>query len=67
MGYDQWLKLIAAVRHVYGDGAFGAVKAWSDMPGHDPLTQAKWNSLQASHPNPAGYGTIVQIIKELGR
>jgi hypothetical protein len=67
MGYDQWLKLIAAVRHVYGDGAFGAVKAWSDMPGHDPLTQAKWNSLQASHPNPAGYGTIVPIIKELGR
>lgn len=66
MGYDTWLKLIAAIRHVYGDAAFGVVKAWSDTPGEEPLTDAKWRSLQDSHPNPAGYGTIVQIIKELG-
>ena len=66
MGYDTWLKLIAAIRHVYGDAAFGVVKAWSDTPGEEPLTDAKWRSLQTSHPKPAGYGTIVQIIKELG-
>lgn len=67
MGYDTWLKLIAAIRHVYGDAAFGVVKTWSDTPGEEPLTDAKWRSLQTSHPNPAGYGTIVQIIKELGK
>lgn len=64
LDYSQWLKLIAAIRHVYGDGSFGLVKDWSDTPGKDPLTQAKWNSLQDSHPNPAGYGTIVQMLKE---
>lgn len=67
MGYETWLKLIAAIRHVYGNGAFGLVKAWSDVPGQEPLTESKWNSLSNSHPNPAGYGTIVQIIQELAR
>lgn len=66
MGYETWVKLIAAIRHVYGDASFGLVKAWSDVPGKEPLTDAKWHSLKDSHPNPAGYGTIVQIIKELG-
>lgn len=67
MGYGTWLKLIAAIRHVYGPAAFDVVKAWSDVPGEKPVTAAKWESLQDSHPNPAGYGTIVQIIKDLGR
>jgi len=66
MGYDTWFKLIAAIRHIYGDASFSVVKAWSDTPGEEPLTEAKWHSLKDSHPNPAGYGTIVQIIKELG-
>lgn len=67
MGYETWLKLIAAIRHCYGDAAFGVVKAWSDIPKEEPLTESKWNSLKDSHPNPAGYGTIVQIVQELGR
>jgi len=67
MDYDTWLKLIAAVRHCYGDAAFGVVKTWSDVPGHQPLTEAKWNSLRDSHAKPAGYGTIVQIITEMAR
>lgn len=67
MGYDTWLKLVAAIRHIYGHAAFGVVKLWSDVPGQEPLTERKWNSLGSSHPNPAGYGTIVQIIQELGR
>lgn len=67
MGYETWLKLVAAIRHCYGDASFGVVKAWSDVPKEEPLTESKWNSLKDSHPNPAGYGTIVQIIQELGR
>lgn len=67
MGYDTWLKLVAAIRHCYGDASFGVVKSWSDVPNEEPLTDAKWNSLSDSHPNPAGYGTIVQILQELAR
>lgn len=67
MGYDTWMKLVAAIRHIYGDAAFGVVKAWSDKPGEKPFSESKWNSFARSHPNPAGYGTIVQIIKEFGR
>lgn len=67
MGYDTWLKLVAAIRHCYGDAAFGMVKAWSDVPGEEPLTESKWHSLRDSHSNPAGYGTIVQIVQELAR
>lgn len=67
MGYDTWLKFVAAVRHCYGDAAFGLIKAWSDVPGQEPLTEGKWNSLSDTHPNPAGYGTIMQIIMELAR
>jgi hypothetical protein len=67
MGYQTWLKLIAAIRHCYGNGAFGLVKAWSDVPNEKPLTESKWNSLSDSHPDPAGYGTIVQIVQELAR
>lgn len=67
MGYGAWLKLVAAIRHCYGDASFAVVKAWSDVPNHEPLTDSKWNSLSDSHPNPAGYGTIVQIVQELGR
>lgn len=61
MDYAAWLKLIAAIRHVYGDGAYDVVRAWSDAPGKDPLTMAKWDSL-STHPSPAGYGTIVQML-----
>lgn len=67
MGYETWLKMVAAIRHVYGDAAFDMVKRWSDTPGEKPLTESKWNSLRDGHSKPAGYGTIVQIIKELGR
>lgn len=67
MGYDTWLKMVAAIRHCYGDASFGVVKAWSDVPGEEPLTEGKWHSLRDSHPNPAGYGTIVQILQELAR
>lgn len=67
MGYDTWLKLVAAIRHCYGESSFGVVKAWSDVTGEEPLTESKWNSLSDTHPNPAGYGTIVQILQELGR
>lgn len=67
IGYDTWLKFIAAVRHCYGDASFGVVKAWSDLPGKEPLTESKWRSLGDSHPSPAGYGTIMQIVQEMAR
>lgn len=63
LDYAGWLKLSAAIRHVYGDAAFDVVQAWSDAPGHESLTKAKWDSL-AQHPSPAGYGTIVQMLRE---
>jgi hypothetical protein len=67
LSYDLWVKLVAAIGHAYGPGAFNVVKYWSDRPGKTPFTESKWRSLVAGHPTPAGYGTIVAILKEYGR
>ena len=57
--YDERLKLAAAVAHVYGDAAFMPLKKWWDARGESRMTWQKWQGLRGTHPNPAGYGTIV--------
>lgn len=65
--YLEWVKIVAALGHVYGEGAFAVAKEWSDRPGKAPLTESKWRSLLRDHPNAAGYGTLVRNIKEYAR
>lgn len=64
MDYREWAKIVAALGHVYGFGAFSVARNWSDKPGKDPLTEKKWRSLIADHPKAAGYGTLVRALKE---
>lgn len=64
MSYPEWAKVVAALGHVYGTGAFGVAKNWSDRPGKTPLTERKWSSLAREHPKPAAYGTIMRALKE---
>jgi hypothetical protein len=64
LSYDQWIKIGAALAHTYGDDAFIPYKSWSDQPGHEPLSYGKWKSLGAPVPNPAGIGSVIQILKE---
>lgn len=65
IGYDEWVKLGAAVAHVYGDMAFHWFKQWSDRPGEEPLTERKWKSLATAHPNAAGVGTIIYYMQRV--
>lgn len=64
MDYLEWAKIVAALGHVYGFGAFTVARNWSDKPGKTPLTEKKWRSLIKDHPKAAGYGTLVRAIKE---
>lgn len=64
MHYREWAKIVAALGHVYGFGAFSVARNWSDKPGKDPLTEKKWRSLIRDHPKAAGYGTIIRALKE---
>jgi len=65
--YTEWAKVVAALGHVYGSGAFIVAKNWSDKPGKDPLTEKKWRSLIGEHPKAAGYGTLMRALKEFAR
>jgi hypothetical protein len=65
--YSEWAKIVAALGHVYGSGAFAVAKNWSDKPGKDPLTDKKWRSLIGAHPKAAGYGTLIRALKEFAR
>lgn len=64
MHYLEWAKIVAALGHVYGFGAFTVARNWSDKPGKEPLSEKKWRSLIKDHPKAAGYGTLVRAIKE---
>lgn len=67
LDYKTWLKVVAAIRHEYGDAAFGVAKRWSDKPGKKPLTEKKWHTLNDEHPQPATMGTIIQVLQEHAR
>lgn len=67
MPYQDWLKLGCAIAHTFGDGAFFQFKNWSDRPGKPELTWRKWQTWAAPHPNPAGAGSIIDIIRKYGR
>lgn len=62
--YQDWARVVAALGHVYGFGAFTVARNWSDRPGKKPLTENKWRSLIRDHPKAAGYGTLVWALKE---
>lgn len=64
MGYDEWVKLGAAIAHSYGQDAFWVFKDWSDTPGKTPMTMAVYKAMMRDHPNAAGYGTIIKLLKE---
>lgn len=64
MHYREWAKIVAALGHVYGFGAYTVARNWSDKPGKTPLTEKKWRSLIRDHPKAAGYGTLMWAIKE---
>lgn len=64
MHYREWAKIVAALGHVYGFGAFTVARNWSDKPGKDSLSEKKWRSLIKDHPKAAGYGTLVWALKE---
>lgn len=65
LSYDEWVKVGAALAHTYGDNAYWLFKDWSDRPGKDPVTMAKWQSLgREAAGKSAGYGSIVQLFKE---
>lgn len=67
LDYMTWLKVVAAIRHEYGDAAYGVAKRWSDKPGEKPLTEKKWQTLTSEHPQPATMGTIIQVLQEYAR
>lgn len=67
MHYNDWAKIVSALGHVYGFGAFTVARNWSDKPGKKPLTEKKWRSLIKDHPKAAGYGTLLWAIKEYAR
>lgn len=67
LDYKTWLKVVAAIRHEYGDTGFGVAKRWSDKPGEKPLTEKKWRTLQDEHPQPATMGTIIQVLQDYAR
>lgn len=67
MHYKDWARVVAALGHVYGFGAFTVAKNWSDKPGEIPLTEKKWRSLIRDHPKAAGYGTLMRALKEFAR
>ena len=64
MEYIEWAKIVAALGHVYGFGAFTVARNWSDKPGKNSLTEKKWRSLIGDHPKAAGYGTLMRALKE---
>jgi hypothetical protein len=64
MDYREWAKIVAALGHVYGFGAFTVARNWSDKPGKTPLSEKKWRSLIKDHPKAAGYGTLMWALKE---
>lgn len=64
MPYYEWAKIVAALGHVYGFGAFTVARNWSDKPGKTSLTEKKWRSLIRDHPKAAGYGTLIRALKE---
>lgn len=64
MDYIEWAKIIAALGHVYGFGAYTVARNWSDKPGKASLTEKKWRSLIRDHPKAAGYGTLMRALKE---
>lgn len=64
MHYRDWARIVAALGHTYGFGAFTAAKNWSDKPGEKPLTEKKWRSLIGEHPKATGYGTLMWALKE---
>lgn len=63
MPYHDWVRLGAAIGHTYGDGAYMQFKNWSDVPGKPGLTWKMWKSFTTDHPAPAGYGTVVHLLR----
>ena len=65
--YDMWFKMLAALKHEYGDSAMSTAARWSDRAGKEPLTQSKWKSIGGGHGKPATLATIIKVVKEFGR
>lgn len=65
LDYKTWLKVVAALRHEYGDAAFPLARDWSDRADKEPLTQKKWNSFNSSS-NPATIATILYVCRMHG-
>lgn len=67
LDYVEWVKVGGALGREFGDRAFPHFKAWSDRPGKPELTDRKWQSMVHSpHPQPAGMGSVIEILVKYG-
>jgi len=71
LGYDEWLRVGAALFHVTGasDEGFALFDRWSSAgcKYRGPReTAAKWRSFRLDHPHPAGMGTLRWMVERAG-
>jgi hypothetical protein len=61
LDYDEWFKVIAAVKHELGDEGFGLLEAWTGAYCAPGELRTKWNSLREEVTNPVAVGTLRHI------
>ena len=67
-GYDDWLKVLAAIFNETKDSEYGLeiAIAWSSKgkkyKGEKEI-EAKWHSFSLNHPRPAGLGTLIKMVE----
>jgi hypothetical protein len=62
--YHEWVKLLAALYHSFGDAALPVAERWADGEGNE--VQVKWKSFQRTPGKPATVGSIYEIAKRFG-
>jgi len=64
LDYDQWIAVLAALKHDYGDAALDLAIEWGDgKPGE---IAAKWATFADDHPNPSTVRTIYHLAEAAG-
>jgi hypothetical protein len=58
LDYDEWFKVIAAVKYELGDEGFGLLEDWTGAYCAPGELRTKWNSLRKTASNPATIGTL---------
>jgi len=64
VGYDEWVKILAALYHSFGDAALPVAERWAD--GDENQVARKWPTFKSVSGKPATVGSIFDIAKRFG-